>query len=261
MAKIERSGCDFEDIFQVNWFTLDSTFHNPMQDYGLDDEEDVERVWRGQSETERATMLFDFIRCGLQVLGLENPNEYIRLAAQRLIALFKTARLEFLLAAVPEATLVWEFHVQPEQIGDYLVSHAAPVFCKRTDGTQVVMFTPDWLKAAVARPLDALAYLLRAASYARDDSFDMLEGSDWVAVRGFGMVELPRRTLCEQRAQALVSELLNQAFENDQTIFHRLSGLEAPLDEIRAHVMRAELCEALMYRDPPAPGDSHGAEA
>jgi hypothetical protein len=260
MNSVEHDTNYLDYLPRGNWFTISGAFNNPAADYALTDDSSVTRTWTQQSDAQRATMLMAFIHYGLQVLGSENPNDYVRCTARRFVELYNQGLLDFYVGADTQACLRWDFEVASEHLAGFVPSPDAPVYLPRQYGGRLVVFAPAWLQTAVTRPLQALTYLLRAASFARDDYFGLFEGVQYVGMRGMGIAEVPNRIVCERRAQALMSELLNQALENDQLIFHIPPRINSDLYTIRDRVPRAACSLSLMYRDPASPPPSDAGE-
>jgi len=236
-------------LLRGNWFTLDSVFNNVKADYDLQDGETVTWLWEHMLPEQRRDLLLAFVRRALAELA-ENDCEGVRLAAARAHHLHSNSWLDF--AVVPDMYAALEtIGVPAQQLAELAPAPDAAAYIAVPNCERIIIMTPDWLVSAVTRPLQALAYFIRAASLARDDYFGLLRGVQYVGLPGFAMAEVSNYVFCLCRAQALMSEVLNQALENDQRIFQLTPKISPELYQIRDHVPRAANCPSLMYADPP----------
>lgn len=239
-------------VAKGDYFTLESSFNNPKDDHLLYDDESVDIRWK-QLKPGKVKLILDFVDVGLQTLGVENPDENVRIAAQRLKKMYEDEELDYHVSEDTRQSLLRDFQVPESSISDLMPATDAPVYIKHPEGVKAVVISKDFIKSAVTRPVQALTYLVRAASYARDDHFKRLDGSQFRAVRGLGVAEIPNKSHCDSRAESLMSEVLNQHLDNDQMKFHHPPKIDKPLYKIRDWEQRAAHMSWVFYKDPPPP--------
>ena len=81
----------------------------------------------------------------------------------------------------------------------------------------IIVVPYDWIELANEQPVLALSYLLRSATFARDDYYGKLQGSEWkTSIELRGSFEVPNVNSSKIRADCLVSNLLIQAYDYDR---------------------------------------------
>jgi hypothetical protein len=207
-----------------------------------------------------------FLEYGLEALAAEAEHPGIRAAASRLAELCDWGLIDLHLTSQPYDALRDLAPAQagmlerllPEEHGlAYL--HATPAGQSGRVGLPglpgqgearkgVLVVSAQWIAAALRREIVALVHLVRAASFARDDSFGKLTGSVWgqSAARSAGY-EIPLFDVAVDRADGLAARFLAEALQFDNRVY----GLQVQRDDYCRSIERRPY-RVSWYPDPPA---------
>ncbi len=195
-------------------------------------------------------MAFDLLIAGLGMLGDrgESGNKYVSLAARRLLSQmeesnkfnihFTDAPYEVLEQVGVPKDMAHE--VLPEEHGIAYVPFPDEV------GDRLMIIPVAWVALALENPAVALAHLARAASFVRDDYFNMLSGSEYYFSRELGSSgEISHFSLAKRRANGLAAALLGEIQQYDTQVY----GISYKLDEYCKSLGRVHNFST--YDDPP----------
>ena len=200
---------------------------------------------------------------GLEALAAESDHLGIRAAAGRLVELCDWGLVDVQVTRHPYDALRELAPTQsarlerllPEEHGLAFVQAALteqsgrPGPLGRSAAQQRVLLVPvQWIAAAHQREIVALVHLVRAASFARDDSSGTLGGSVWgqSAPRRAGY-EIPRFDVATDRADGLAARFLAEALAFDNRVY----GLQVQRDDYCRSIEQRPY-RAAWYPDPPA---------
>jgi hypothetical protein len=223
-------------------FTWSSAFNSARDEWpGVSGLEQLVRL----TPTQQAAIANQFLGYGLEALAAESENMSVCLAAQRLVELCDRGFIDLHLTSQPYEALQELTGRDRESAGSLLPEEHGLVYLRASDseagsesdpssakrapdrkGTILVPF--QWVAAALQREIVALVHLVRAASFARDDSFGKLSGSAFGHSRELRVAaEIPLSDVAVARADRLASRFLHEALRFDTRVY----GLQVQRDE------------------------------
>jgi len=233
-------------------FTFDSAFDSLDSKWPVT--RNVDDFSKLDAETQRKIVV-DFFSLGLEVLEHEAENKYVKNTARRLRDLEEHARVALVPVADIHATL------RGRNVSDARISHLAP--CQHS-----TVYTPNfgrqdshvkgeillpvaWIAKARTEPYTALVHLLRVASYARDDHFGMLRGSEVVFSRELKQSgEIFHADISDKRANGLVATFLDEIKSYDHKVY-KINPQYDDYSRAVAEQFKYGVPSYLFYNDPP----------
>lgn len=226
-------------------------------------------LWPGIDGLDQLTLLtpeqtseiaHHFLEYGLEALAAEADHLGIRAAAGRLVEMCDWGLIDLHLTQHPYDALRDLVPTQSGRLERLLPEEHGLAYVPAAQASQpdppgqgaarkgVLVVPLQWIAAAHQREIVALVHLVRAASFARDDSFGKLAGSVWgqSASPRTGH-EIPLFDVAMDRADGLAARFLAEALAFDNRVY----GL---------HIQRDDFCRSIeqrpyraaWYPDPPA---------
>lgn len=214
-------------IEQLPIFTLSSAFDKAKSLWS-----NVEGVsdFASLTKKEKDEVVNTYLEEGLSYLICDAESEFVSITAKRLRAFWEEKKLtshhtpDLKAAITNEVRDDVDPHIIKAQWPDK-VDYAIIYVPGESDGFDgyyerpKILIPHKWVEIANKKPLLALAFLLRAASFARDDYFNYLQGSNTISSSEIGAEgKMHWAYTWKARAEDLISELLVQGYNYDQNV-------------------------------------------
>jgi hypothetical protein len=269
---MDRTGCSDGDVLRAHLsprravtpatpelFTWSSAFNSARDLWPGVDGPDQLTCLTAEQTTEIA---HHFLEYGLEALAAEAAHPGLRAAAERLVELCDWGLIDLHLTHHPydllrklaptrSGRLEW---LLPEEHGlaylppDQIDPSGLPGQAGRGASQTGILVVPvQWIAAALQREIVALVHLVRAASFARDDSFGKLSGTAWgQSAASRSGHEIPLFDVATDRANGLASRFLDEALQFDNRVY----GLQIQRDDFCRSIERRPY-RVSWYPDPP----------
>lgn len=225
-------------------FSFGTTFDSALHDW-----DDVIRnpdELAGAGEEAHIEMMYEFITLGMGVLTEETQDKYIRQVMARFNHLYTNGGLQISLVYNANDHLGHRGFL--DQRAAYLPSEKGMTFIPVVEDKQrspkaigQLIISIAWLHSVYTNPNQALAYLLRSASFARDCSYGKLVGNQWVHGTEVSVFDK-----AVQRADDIVRRFLDEVEEYD----HKKLAMPLNIDQYCSTTQR--LAFTYSHYDNPA---------